>query len=707
MSSKGKRISLLLLILVLPFLSIVPIWSYADTVENLTSGKPFVGRFVKGDLNRVGDAVLVPEGTPWFSPEAVVLENTESILAVDLLSEVPIKALLLQADSNDSYYIEGSKDATVWLPLWEAPTVIDGNKGLWTRTKTLPYKIHARFLRIRAPKSNKNIEAVAVSRLQAFSSVPEIWPPELDYSLPESRLPLFHMVDARIYRILKMLLATVFLALLTWMAASLSHRENPSAKRTRNALLVLFIIVFLLVWPNFLNFHNGSFYKIHEFSHNYTGAKYTKELKYLHLYECMTVADMQDHYPKPYLHRLIRNLTDNTMVSTGAILANPEKCTSNFKQDRWEQFKQDMRFFRKNCSFEGWNSSQKDHGFNATPAWMILGTTISNLVPMSEGYALFLSLIDIFLLLAAGVVIFRTFGLESTFIAAGFFFLNGIASYTWTGGSYLRYDWFFFLAVGLSALRKNRGILAGFAFTYSALIRVFPGFVLLGLLLKALIEVISARNLEPLKAYRKLLLGFAIAVLVLIPLSLAVSGRHSVWHEFIKNSQKHIKTKTTNFMGLPFFLDQSIVADENAYNWIKLEEGEERAEAYRSKVQMARLAVRAAITVLYLLLFSIAVRRENLWVTAVVSIGLVPVLVIISNYYYSIFTFLALLWRVRPAAAYCLAALSWLSLMPITLGFSEQAQYTSLTVATLIFVFLLMGLVALRSREPETGESSS
>ena len=54
---------------------------------------------------------LLPEGSPGDAPGTVKLADARTPLALDLQQPRPVRALLLQADGNDVYWVEGSLDA--------------------------------------------------------------------------------------------------------------------------------------------------------------------------------------------------------------------------------------------------------------------------------------------------------------------------------------------------------------------------------------------------------------------------------------------------------------------------------------------------------------------------------------------------------------------------------------------------------------------
>jgi hypothetical protein len=92
---------------------------------------------------------------------------------IDLTATFPISRLVIQAESNNHYQVDGwdgvsktSSGAPAWTPLWTVPPV-SGNSNLRTRKTTFatPYK-EARYVRVYATSGNGNY---SVSELQVFT----------------------------------------------------------------------------------------------------------------------------------------------------------------------------------------------------------------------------------------------------------------------------------------------------------------------------------------------------------------------------------------------------------------------------------------------------------------------------------------------------------------------------------------------------------
>src|SRR5207248_5116 len=127
---------------------------------------------------------------------------------------------------------------------------------------------------------------------------------------------------------------------------------------------------------------------------------------------------------------------------------------------------------------------------------------------------------------------------------------NFPARFYWNGGSLLRYDWLFWIVIGVSLLRKRYHFGAGLALTYASLLRIFPAFVVVALVLKALARIVRHRRLVVSRDHVRFAAGCLVALAILIPASSWATGGLDAWPQFAQNSKKHLSTALTNNMGL-------------------------------------------------------------------------------------------------------------------------------------------------------------
>jgi hypothetical protein len=231
-----------------------------------------------------------------------------------------------------------------------------------------------------------------------------------------------------------------------------------------------------LCYINFGSFHFGNFTHDWEWTHYYIGSKYFKQLSYDRLYECIAIADSEEssHLRRRVEMRKLTNLRTNALEPSKSLLEHPEACKQNFTPQRWQEFKNDVRFFRNRQNAKRWDDLQTDHGYNGTPVWNVAGTLLANTGPASTGQLYALAMLDPLYLMGTIAVIWWAFGWRVLSVALLVFATNFPSRFYWTGGSYLRWDWLFYLTAGVCCLRKDRPMLGGAALAYSTLLRVFP-----------------------------------------------------------------------------------------------------------------------------------------------------------------------------------------------------------------------------------------
>ena len=119
-------------------------------------------------------------------------------------------------------------------------------------------------------------------------------------------------------------------------------------------------------------------------------------------------------------------------------------------------------------------------GYNGTPVWNILGTTLANTGPASDKQIEWLTWIDPMFVLAMTLMAWWAFGWRTTCVALAVFATNFPSRFYWTGGAFLRWDWLFYFVGGLCLVKRNYPLLGGVFLGYSTLLRVFPLFVFTG-----------------------------------------------------------------------------------------------------------------------------------------------------------------------------------------------------------------------------------
>lgn len=667
---------------------------------NIARGRPVVVLDGRGEGAVLTDGILATEGT-FPRGYAVALDALRSAGVVDLGEPRPVASLLLQASTSDVYFVEASADGLSWAVVWRVAG-LPGRPVLRTRATVLPRAVAARWLRVRST----TLRSAAVSELQAFETTTPRWPPR-DTTPPGSPLPLWPGLSAERLAAVYEALAALLMLVVGW-GVLLRRGAGTRERRVQRGALLALALASLAAWPYLFNFHSSRFVHLWESFHYYMGAKYLPELGYTRLYACTLVADAEDGID--YGQRMVRDLRDNRRVPAATQLERADECHARFTPPRWEAFRRDTAFFRNAMGGDEWLRVRSDHGFNGTPAWAVLGRLLAGLARASWPYLLLLALCDLVLLAAAFVMVARAFGLEAAAIAAGYFGLSFLSQFGWTGGGFLRYDWLFWLVAGVAALRVRRPAVAGFALVSSAMLRVFPVCALVGLGLKALGEVAGERSLRPLVRHRRFAAGALAAGVFFFSTSVLGQGDVRIWSAFVENTAKHASTLSTNHVGLPVALSYD---HEGRIELMTDPLQPDSEAAWRQRLaasaQRARPAHAAAVLA-FVLLLGLAVRREPDWTAATLGLGLMPMLLSLSGYYYSGWVVFAVLWPVSAASGFALAAFTWATNVIPQLWPGPDESHAWLSLAVVAFATGITVAFAWRGRTglrpPDAGHDS-
>ncbi|MHB8797165.1 MAG: discoidin domain-containing protein [Thermoanaerobaculia bacterium] len=668
---------------------------------NLLLGRPAAGPGLAG-APAATDGLLAMEGASAADAErsgrAVRMLDPSAHFVVDLGAARSVGALLLQADAGDDYRIEGSSDGTTWSGLVRIEAG-DAAGGLRTRRAPVVPPREVRFLLVHAEGGDGRY---AVGELAAYSQPPPSWSaPATSPALPRTGpTEGDQLVAARA-------LLALAAALLLGGGVLLRRQGHPEKlARFRDRALVALGLLSAAAFFGFGKLHGGRLVHVWDSFHYVVGAKYFPELGYTGLYEAALAAERAAGLLPPGTTVPLRNLSTNAIETTSAddALARwPARLGP-----RWEAFVTDVLWFRAEAGAETFRRILLDHGYNATPAWGVLGSLLSRAAgPATDGSVRALALIDPLLLLGAWILVVRAFGFRAACVALVFWGTNFPGRFDWNGGSFLRMDWLAAVMSGVALLKLGRPRLAGAALGISTLLRLFPGALLLGLGAAAVFRLARERRLEAVRTELRVAQGALLAAAVVLPLSLLAAGgfgsvRWSAWSELAANSRKHLATPLTNNVGLGTTLTwraatsgRTLVLSEAVEPWKGWKDT--KAAALRD-ARPLRLALSAA----FLAAVAFAFRSRPSWAATAGGAGLVFVLADLTCYYASVLLLLALLHAEREEAGVVTSLLAAATgAVPFLLSWDDQRY--ALVGALVLGAFAL--LLALLSREEVAGPS--
>jgi hypothetical protein len=666
---------------------------------NLLLGRPAEGNGLAG-APAATDGLLAAEGTAAAEAadagRAVRLADPSAYLVVDLGEARPVGALLLQADAGDDYGVEGSTDGTSWSGLVRIEAG-DASGGMRTRRAPVVPPREVRFLLVHAEGGDGTY---AVGELAAYVQPPPSWSaPAAASTTPARSGPT---EGDRLVAIRAFLAAAAALLLATGLV--LRRQGRPEAwARVRDRALVALGLLSAAAFFGFGRLHGGRLVHVWDSFHYVVGVKYFPELGYTGLYEAALAAERAAGLLPPGTTVPLRNLATNAIETTSAddALARwPSRLGP-----RWEAFVTDVLWFRAEAGAETFRRILLDHGYNATPAWGVLGGLLARLAgPATDGSVRALALLDPLLLLGAWLLVFRAFGFRVACVALVFWGTSFPARFDWNGGSFLRMDWLAAAMSGVSLLKLRRPRLAGAALGLSTLLRLFPGALLLGLGAAALFRLARERRLEAVRTELHVAQGALLAAAVVLPLSLLAAGgftsvRWSAWSELAANSRKHLATPLTNNVGLGTTLTWRDATSGRALVFPDAVEPWKGWKETKSAALRETRPLRLALSALFLAAVAFAFRSRPPWAAAAGSAGLVFVLADLTCYYASVLLLLALLHAEREEAGVVTSLLSAATgAVPFLLTWDDQRY--ALVGALVLASFVLLLAFLSRGEEP-------
>jgi hypothetical protein len=631
---------------------------------------------VRRDLGLLTDEQITPEGSMWDSQPAVIFDTAASTVTWDLGAVTTIRSFAIQADANDTYTIWGSmdgKDFKVYGQIDPVP-----NHGLRMRTLNVSGMV-ARYIKFGEGVGDN---AYSASEVAAYCQTPSPFPPSMKVveapaaTVPPKKLLDYWDNDASIRW--EFILACLGFLFLWWerrveraRKAGVQATTAPDAgalrrmrfrigqlmarPRVRNTIFGVMGVLAFCTYFNFGAFHFSNFVHGHDTFHYYIGSKYFKELSYDRLYECVAIADSEEPGLRRRVElRKITNLYSNAVETTTDILAHPERCKSHFTTERWEAFKHDLRYLRTLESARRWDDAQLDHGYNGTPVWNIMGTILSNTAPASRMQILILDSVDCLLVIFLSLMIWWAFGWRVLTVALLAFATNHPGRWAWTGGSLLRWDWLFWMGASVCLAKKQRHFSAGMCLAYSTLLRIFPLFLFVAPVLAMGYHYFKHRQLE--RRFLRFFMGAAVAVALLLPISIVTAGGINAYPAFVHNTLKHQSTPLTNYMGLrtvvnyrPSEVGRLMVNDRLVDPWSRWKDA--RIKSFREARPLY-----FGIVICYLVIMGLAVRKSDPWEAIALSTTFIFFGVELTNYYYSFLIVVGLLYAKREAAGRWLLA---------------------------------------------------
>jgi hypothetical protein len=650
--------------------------------EQISLGEPVESTAVNR-VETLTDGRRPMEGAEWNTKGVAFLNGARAKVLYDLGEVKSIAAVYLQGDNNDRFVLEVSNDGSEFSPLWISPSV--AAPGLRSRSATR-LEGEGRFVRLSAIGGDR---WVSISELQLFSTTPSTWPPpvEVDVELRPSHwanaaLVLFALLSiltvwlhsrgttlgralwaasalacvVAIYSLVRAWPANVELinasrAIAAIVAAAVVLRLGwrPEQANER-ALLGLLAAMALLSVLTFYNFGHPQFYDgaqrkptyVHTWDMRvyFPAVKYFDELGYDGVY-LASVKAYADEELGGSLDSIrdtrLRDLRDYEMRTVAELSDEIHGVKERFTPERWEALTKDMAYFWGAMGSRTYLESLRDHGGNATPAWLLPAFWLLGSADANEATLLRVALLDPLLLLLFFIVAWRTFGVRAALVCMVAFGAATVYQFgsNW-GGSLLRNDWMVLIGLGVCALKARRLTLAGGLLGWAAMIRAFPALALFFLAVPIgwkVYEAVRARRspwpeLVPLA---KVGAGVVIIVVALGALSANTFGFEESWGAWTQKISMHANRPNVNHLGVT-----ALISFEPDNLWNRLRARGEDPELWGPRTAQTmkdRQWLIWASMLFYTVLAVLACRRLRLPDAAVIGTMMIPIYFYPSNYY--------------------------------------------------------------------------
>jgi hypothetical protein len=494
----------------------------------------------------------------------------------------------------------------------------------------------------------------------------------------------------------------VVLTAVTLILLYLRHRRgkapggSPKTYSPLTQALVIFAVLFsFAVFHNLGTFKGGRFVQVADMFHYYLGPKYFRELGYSDLYNAVIVADTEQGNQLARLP-FYTDLRTYQNTQRERALEDASRIRNLFSDVRWNAFKDDVAFFKAATGMPripGLMFLLMDHGYNGSPVSTFILGAIANVVPVSQ--LELLALLDVLLVVAMGVLVFRTFGFELGALFSVYFCVNVLNPYDFISGCFLRYDWLFYAVVAVCQLERKRYGWSAFFLTLSAMIRIFPAVMFYGIAVIIFKNVRATRVLDP--KFKRFILtaGVTGAVLFVLP-SVSLGSLLQPWQEFSEKIAFHDAGVYVNHLGLrgialfePSHLSlegfveayKSDQTNDIVRHWQDVKEAEFREK--KPAIVFASLLVLIALT-------AIIWKRESETEAALWPLMLVYTASYPAHYYYAFLCLFILLFFKRPSSLNALVPLGLLLALNVASLVSDYFGPSPIVFYTLVNIYLFV-----------------
>jgi hypothetical protein len=419
--------------------------------------------------------------------------------------------------------------------------------------------------------------------------------------------------------------------------------EGAPLRRLADAALIMLVLAAGLTWGYASRGLGQSYYiKSHDAFHYVLGPKYFAEVGYFRFYDCIAEADFQTM--RLLEGKKVRDLQGYDTIRSKAARKRA-KCETLFSPERWQQFKGDYELFGA-LHRDRIPDVVRDHGYNGTPFNAFMGGLLSNSFELTYSNLVWWSLLDTLGILLAFFALSWAVGWRWACLVALVFFTAFTDRGYFILGSFFRYHWLIFSALGMAALARGKHLYAGALLATAGMLNVFPVLFFAGIGLKMLWSLALERTLH--KPHLRFVQGALAASVVLGALSISHAEGPANYARFFEKMSHHAELVTRSRVGLRYDLSYQGETSNDEYS----------AELAAAIQKSQRPYYYALLVVLIAALVVIARQLDDLSATVLCGFALFFYLFSTVEYYYGIYALLPLALygqRARPWALPLLA----------------------------------------------------
>ena len=420
-------------------------------------------------------------------------------------------------------------------------------------------------------------------------------------------------------------------ALLAALAAGVSLRRrasgDPVDPRVERAGMAMLATLAVGAYFAFGSPRTDRAYHRRDTFHYYLASKYSDALGYKRIYVCTAVAVAELRGPQALQGHTMRDLDRDVVVPAAQALARAGECRAAFGGE-WARFRDDVGWFRSVCDDAYWDGIQVDHGYNPPPPWSLVGGAFTRWSAANATSLTLLSLLDPALLVGVFLCIAWGFGARAACVAVVLWGCQEAGSFTWLHGTFLRQDWLFGAALGVSALRSRRWALAGAALGAAAMLRAFPALFLVGPAVVFAREAWRARRVSD-SARR---FGTGVALIVALLGGASAARDPGAWPAWAAHIRQHDKVAATNRIGLAQVFEYTLDGRLERLRTPAAQQG--WAEAQHARARRLALPRRLTAALLGLLVLAALAVVAQPWTAAALSFALLFPAANLNSYYY-------------------------------------------------------------------------